>query len=313
MKHSVIPKPVKNPMFNYVQFLKNLDLLEFLVVIQYCADTLTLEDYRPAISYILLDNPLSKPVRTLADGQIDNDLLNIMIKIITDHSTGLYRLLLDAEEIIKDNLIINTHNHRIMKIVNSKGLLSQLTELIMPTRTFSKTKILLALIPVSRNLKKIVVRVGYKYQFLNILNRRRYVIKQEVKALADLIKAQENLEHLGLLNCTEELDCLLMSIESQADTLKYLSFEKVHFHGFDMFKHIATLRNLEQIRFIYCTFKLKDDYRPYRFENNFPKLVKLEIYESINAGYAVDILRSAACGSLNVESEPRNSIFALEY
>ncbi|CAG8464517.1 13795_t:CDS:1 [Acaulospora morrowiae] len=325
VKNFIIPKPVKKPLFNYIQFLKNLDLIEFSAVIKDCINSkniTTIKNYRLAISYILLDNPLSKPLGTLVNGSIHSihkDLLDIMSKLITDHSAGLYRLLLDAEgseerAFFKGIMFILLKYHQcIMKIINSKGHLSQLTELIMPTRIFNKTEILLALIPVSRNLKKIVVRAGYRIRRYPNRENEKSMAEQEAKALADLITAQKSLEHLGLHSCAEGLDYLLTSIESQADTLKYLSFVKVRFCGIDVFKHMAPLRNLEQIQFNCCTFKPKDASNPYHFENNFPKLVKLEIQRSINADYAIEILRSAACGSLNVESEPRNSIFDLEY
>ncbi|CAG8654502.1 7313_t:CDS:1, partial [Acaulospora morrowiae] len=325
VKNSVILTPVKKPLFNYIQFLKNLDLLDFFAVIQGCTEsehTHTFENYKLAISYILLDNSSSKPVGTLVNGFIGTDLLNIISKLIADHSTGLYRLSLDAEGsegikvVFKKNMIIKPKSYLyVMKLFDSKGHLSQLAELIMTTKVFNKAKILLALIPVSRNLKKIVVRVDYIINVRSFRYREyeEYLVKQDAKALSGLIAAQESLVHLGLHGCAEGLDILLASIESQANTLKYLSFVKVHFHGFDMFKHIAPLRNLEQIQFSYCTFDLKDASSPYRFENNFPKLVKLETQGSTNADYAVEILRSAACSSFNVECEPRNSIFNLEY
>ncbi|CAG8552477.1 2800_t:CDS:1, partial [Acaulospora morrowiae] len=302
---NIISKPVTKPLFNYVQFLQNLDLHEFFTAIRDCTESKRSEHEDEADDY--------------------NDFINILCKLFMNHSTGLCKLSIDVDcitrgvreracESLQSKNLCNYYQ-TITKSIGSNNCLSQLTELIMPSGSVNKTELLSALIPVSRNLKKIVVRVDYRvyhWCYNGRIAERPYV-EQEAISLAGLIMAQKSLVYLGLCSCAEGLEYLLASIESQADTLKYLSFERVYFYDLDLFKHMAPLRNLEQIQFNHCTFEPKNDSKPFLYESRFPKLVKLEMRWSSGADYVVEILRSAANGCLNVETEPHNSIFDLEY
>ncbi|CAG8497418.1 8145_t:CDS:2 [Funneliformis caledonium] len=267
LKREVIQMRVRITMFNYVKFLKVLDLNELYIAVK---------DWEKSLDTEMLKS-ISLDTQFILHLSHDK---NYCLSLIKDIKQPDASYLNTYQHLVYLNNLIDIDLPKSPKLNQN---LVNLSEIELYSYSYLRlTHFLCSISKICKNIRKLVFRAN----MVLTSTSDKFAAIREANQVATLIKFQHHLVHLELFDINDEefWEVVMDSvIKSQSNSLNVLIFNNVTICSINVLFHLVPLQNLKELRFDKCIFKTSSAIQPKENEHHnwkdlwFPKLKYLEI------------------------------------